>query len=161
MDVDLLARSLRRYRFKAGALHGDMTQGSRTEIMEEFKAKKVSLLIASDIAARGIDIEKMPYVINFDVPINADEYVHRVGRTGRAGHKGRAYTFVDDEKSPLYERIKDFIPEDAAYIDASVELEFDPFKEIGYRKPGSIDNFSFPVKVTKGFGKYVPNFMNL
>lgn len=161
LDVDMLARSLRRYDFKAGALHGDMSQSSRVDVLNAFKAKKISLLIASDVAARGIDIEKMPFVINFDVPVNADEYVHRVGRTGRAGNKGQAFTFVDDENSLLYERLKEYIPEDANFIDASEELEFDPFKEIGYRKPTSITNFAFSNRPIKGFGKDIPDFMQL
>ncbi len=161
LDVDMLARSLRRYDFKAGALHGDMTQSARVEVLNEFKDKKISLLIASDVAARGIDIEKMPFVINFDVPVNADEYVHRVGRTGRAGNKGQAFTFIDDEDSPLFERLQDYMPEDAHYIDATKELEFDPFKEIGYRKPTDIKSFSFSGRPCKGFGKAIPEFITL
>lgn len=160
IDVDYLATSLIRHKFSAGAMHGDMTQSARVEMLDAFKAKKVSLLIASDVAARGIDIALLPYVINFDVPVNADEYVHRVGRTGRAGNKGKAYTFVDDVKSPLYERLKPFLPEDYQEINATEELEYDPFKEVGYMKPTEVSNFSFSGRPCVGFGAAVPAFMS-
>lgn len=159
IDVDYLSKSLQRYRINAGALHGDMTQSARVEMLDSFKDKNVSYLIASDVAARGIDIAKMPFVINYDVPVNADEYVHRVGRTGRAGQKGKAFTFVDDVRSPLYERLQPYMPEGARTIDAREELVYDPFKEIGYLKPSTIAHFQFSSKSLKGFGDAVPAFM--
>ncbi len=161
IDVDGLAKSLARYKISAGAMHGDMTQGARVEMLNDFKDKKVSLLIASDIAARGIDVALMPYVINFDVPVNADDYVHRVGRTGRAGNKGKAYTFVDSEMSKLYLAMKHLMPKDAKRIDAKEELEFNPFKDIGYRKPTKVTNFSFSGRPCEGFGEAIPAFMKV
>src|SRR6516164_2263045 len=93
-DVDILYRSLARHGFNAAALHGDMPQPKRTETLERFKEGEVRLLVASDVAARGLDIQGMSHVFNFDVPIHAEDYVHRIGRTGRAGREGCAFTIA-------------------------------------------------------------------
>ena len=77
------------------ALHGDMTQGQRDGVMLSFKGGRVPILVATDVAARGLDISTVTHVINFDVPISPDVYVHRIGRTGRVGRSGRAITFVE------------------------------------------------------------------
>jgi len=96
-DVALLDKSLRGHGFNAGALHGDMDQSSRTETLEKFKRGEITLLVCSDVAARGLDVEAMSHVYNFDVPFHAEDYVHRIGRTGRAGRSGTAYTIVTPE----------------------------------------------------------------
>lgn len=93
-DVSVLNSSLNRHGYTVGSLHGDMAQASRNETMEDFKAGKFSILVASDIAARGLDIDNLNLVINFDVPKNPEDYVHRIGRTGRAGNSGVAVTLV-------------------------------------------------------------------
>jgi superfamily II DNA/RNA helicase len=93
-DVDILYRSLAKHGFNCAALHGDMPQSKRTETLERFRSGAVRLLVASDVAARGLDIEGMSHVFNFDVPIHAEDYVHRIGRTGRAGREGRAITIA-------------------------------------------------------------------
>lgn len=99
-DVDIVGKSLKKHGFNAGVLHGDMTQSARTEMLEKFKAGEVTILVASDVAARGIDVAMLSHVFNFDVPIHAEDYVHRIGRTGRAGNLGKAFTFAkpDDTK---------------------------------------------------------------
>ena len=99
-DVATLARSLERHKYSAAGLHGDMDQKSRTETLDAFKAGNLTLLVASDVASRGLDIPAVSHVFNFDVPVHAEDYVHRIGRTGRAGRAGTAYTFVGpgDEK---------------------------------------------------------------
>ena len=84
-DVGILHRSLQRHGFNAGALHGDMDQYSRTQTLDLFKAGGIDLLVCSDVAARGLDIPAMSHVFNFDVPTHAEDYIHRIGRTGRAG----------------------------------------------------------------------------
>ena len=91
-DVDVLARSLKQHGFKVAPLHGDLPQIRRTETLAAFKSGEIPILVASDVAARGLDISEMPCVINFDVPYQAEDYVHRIGRTGRAGRAGRAFT---------------------------------------------------------------------
>ncbi len=93
-DVATLARSLQRHKYSAGGLHGDMDQKSRMETLDAFKSNKLTLLVASDVAARGLDIPAVSHVFNFDVPVHAEDYVHRIGRTGRAGRSGVAYTLV-------------------------------------------------------------------
>jgi superfamily II DNA/RNA helicase len=92
--VALLEKSLVRHGFNAGALHGDMDQSARLKMLTAFRAQEVTFLIASDVAARGLDIPEVSHVFNFDVPIHAEDYVHRIGRTGRAGREGHAYMMV-------------------------------------------------------------------
>jgi superfamily II DNA/RNA helicase len=93
-DVSVLHRSLLRHGFNAVALHGDLDQSSRTAALDQFRKGEATLLVASDVAARGLDIPAVSHVINFDVPIHADDYVHRIGRTGRAGLSGTAISIV-------------------------------------------------------------------
>jgi superfamily II DNA/RNA helicase len=93
-DVDILFKSLEKHGFSAVALHGDMPQSKRNEMLARFKANEAELLVCSDVAARGLDISAVGHVINFDVPVNAEDYVHRIGRTGRAGLSGHAYTLA-------------------------------------------------------------------
>ena len=92
-----LNKSLQRHGFASGEIHGDMDQSSRLKELERFKSGEVNILVASDVAARGLDIKGVSHVFNFDTPWHPDDYVHRIGRTGRAGAKGRAFTFVADE----------------------------------------------------------------
>ena len=93
-EVAMLHRSLKRHGFNAVALHGDMDQPARMAALEAFRNGEVKLLIASDVAARGLDIPEVSHMFNFDVPHHADDYVHRIGRTGRAGRTGTAITIV-------------------------------------------------------------------
>jgi superfamily II DNA/RNA helicase len=100
-DVDIVARSLQRHGFSAAPIHGDLAQAQRTKTLADFKSDQVRILVASDVAARGLDIPAVSHVFNFDIPRNADDYVHRIGRTGRAGLTGESVTLVtgDDKKS--------------------------------------------------------------
>src|SRR5215475_6390098 len=100
-EVAQLHRSLLRHKFIAAALHGDMDQSARTAALESFRRGDVTLLVASDVAARGLDIPEVSHVFNFDVPHHPDDYVHRIGRTGRAGRTGTAISIVTslDHKS--------------------------------------------------------------
>jgi superfamily II DNA/RNA helicase len=107
-DVATLARSLERHGFSAGALHGDMDQKSRMETLDAFKGNRLMLLVASDVAARGLDIPAVSHVFNFDVPTHAEDYIHRIGRTGRAGRSGISVTLAQ--------------PSDGKYLDAIVKL---------------------------------------
>ncbi|MGL3821121.1 DEAD/DEAH box helicase [Sphingopyxis sp. R3-92] len=95
-----LAKSLQRSGYQAGEIHGDMDQSSRIAELDRFKNGSINILVASDVAARGLDVKGVSHVFNFDAPWHPDDYVHRIGRTGRAGAKGRAFTLVtpsDDE----------------------------------------------------------------
>ncbi|MDD3354949.1 DEAD/DEAH box helicase [Zoogloea sp.] len=93
-----LAHFLDRHGISADAIHGDKSQQARTETLESFKSGKVRVLVATDVAARGLDIEDLPSVINFELPHTAEDYVHRIGRTGRAGKKGKAVSLVSAEE---------------------------------------------------------------
>ena len=92
-----LNKSLRKHRFRSGEIHGDMEQSERIAELDRFKAGEVNILVASDVAARGLDIKGVSHVFNFDAPWHPDDYVHRIGRTGRAGATGTAYTLVGPE----------------------------------------------------------------
>src|SRR5271157_1347616 len=104
--AEQLFRTLRDGGMNVRALHGDMTQGSRDGVMLAFKGGRVPVLIATDVAARGLDITTVTHVINYDVPISPDIYVHRIGRTGRVGRSGRAITFVEDRQKRELEAIE-------------------------------------------------------
>jgi superfamily II DNA/RNA helicase len=93
-DVAILLKSLQKHGFNAGALHGDMDQMSRMATLDAFREGRIQLLAASDVAARGLDIPDVSHIFNFDVPWQSDDYVHRIGRTGRAGKEGRSLTIV-------------------------------------------------------------------
>jgi len=104
--ADQLYRTLRDRGMNVRALHGDMTQGARDGVMLAFKGGRVPILIATDVAARGLDISTVTHVINYDVPTSPDTYVHRIGRTGRVGRSGRAITFVEDRQKRELEAIE-------------------------------------------------------
>ena len=112
-----LNKSLQRDGFASGEIHGDMDQSSRLQELERFKKGEVNILVASDVAARGLDVKGVSHVFNYDTPWHPDDYVHRIGRTGRAGAKGRAFTFVT--------------PEDAEAIDNVEKLTGNPIKVFG------------------------------
>ena len=99
-DVDVVAKSLQKHGFSAAALHGDLDQSVRTRTLDAFRAGEIAVLVASDVAARGLDIPAVSHIFNFDVPFQPDDYIHRIGRTGRAGRSGHAFMLVGgrDEK---------------------------------------------------------------
>jgi len=132
-DVDILLKSLLRHGFDAAALHGDMAQSKRTETLDKFRANQVRLLVASDVAARGLDIQGMSHVFNFDVPIHAEDYVHRIGRTGRAGNTGRAFTLATPADGEHVAAIESLIGK-AIPVLAIDGLESPAFEEGGARR---------------------------
>jgi superfamily II DNA/RNA helicase len=107
--VAVLESSLKKHGFNASALHGDMDQFSRLKTLDAFRNGQITYLIASDVAARGLDIPLVSHVFNFDVPVHAEDYVHRVGRTGRAGREGHAYTLVTFEEVRALRAIEQLI----------------------------------------------------
>nr|WP_182949743.1 DEAD/DEAH box helicase [Gluconacetobacter takamatsuzukensis] len=108
-DVDVLCKSLVKHGFSAGALHGDLPQSVRFSTLERFKAGDLKFLVCSDVAARGIDIGGLSHVFNFDLPFHAEDYVHRIGRTGRAGRTGHAYSLASPHDRGLAEAIEALI----------------------------------------------------
>ena len=107
--ADALSRSLEKAGIKSAALHGNKSQGARTRALSEFKDGKLVALVATDIAARGIDIDSLPYVINYEIPNIAEDYVHRIGRTGRAGLEGEALSLVSHDERAFMRDIEKLI----------------------------------------------------
>ena len=108
-DVTIVYKSLQRHGFNVGELHGDMAQPARMETLRRFKAGDIILLVCSDVAARGLDIQDMSHVFNYDVPMHPEDYVHRIGRTGRAGREGHAYTIALPSDFKFVEAIESLI----------------------------------------------------
>lgn len=107
--ADRIVRDLRKRQILCAAIHGDKTQGQRQRALSEFKEGRIRVLVATDIAARGIDIEKLGYVINFDIPNESETYVHRIGRVGRAGEKGIALSLCEPEENAYIRDIEKLI----------------------------------------------------
>jgi len=120
VDVSELYRSLVRHEFDAGALHGDMDQRARMAMLAAFRDGKLKLLVASDVAARGLDIPDVSHVFNFDVPIHAEDYVHRIGRTGRAGRSGKSFTIVTRSDTRYLDAIEALIGKKIDWLDGDL-----------------------------------------
>jgi len=101
-----LAEQLAKDGLKTTAIHGNKTQAARTRALNDFKLGRVRVLVATDVASRGLDIDQLPHVVNFELPNVPEDYVHRIGRTGRAGHEGRAVSLVSSEEYPLLKDIE-------------------------------------------------------
>ncbi len=123
-----LSRALERDGIKAGAIHGDKSQGERTLTLEAFKSGAIEALVATDVAARGLDIPDMPCVINHELPYNAEDFIHRIGRTGRAGSKGDAIALVDASEKRLLDDIEKLMKR---------KLDVQPLPEVSGGNSGS------------------------
>ena len=117
--ADKLVRYLEQSGLRAAAIHGNKSQNARTKALADFKNGRITVLVATDIAARGIDIDQLPIVINFDLPMVAEDYVHRIGRTGRAGASGLALSLVSHEESGLLRDIRKLLKQDIAINEVS------------------------------------------
>ena len=117
LEVAAVYRSLKKHGFSVGELHGDMSQPDRTATLDGFRKNEITLLVASDVAARGLDIPDVSHVYNFDVPHHADDYVHRIGRTGRAGRLGAAFTIVTPSDSKSVTAIEQLMGQQIPYAD--------------------------------------------
>jgi superfamily II DNA/RNA helicase len=126
-----LARTLEREGLKATALHGDKSQDERLKALDAFKKGEVDLLVATDVAARGLDIKDVPAVFNYDVPFNAEDYVHRIGRTGRAGASGLAVTLVSGGDARLVAELEKLLKK---------KLEIEPMEYDDERPKGRIND---------------------
>jgi ATP-dependent RNA helicase DeaD len=124
---DQLYRKLRDRGMNVRALHGDMTQGQRDGVMLTFKGGRVPILVATDVAARGLDISTVTHVVNFDVPTSPDAYVHRIGRTGRVGRSGRAITFIEPRQN-----------RELAAIERHIGTEIAPWAEGAHTRPAPV-----------------------
>jgi superfamily II DNA/RNA helicase len=139
-DVAILHRSLEKHGFSAGVLHGDMDQLARMASLDAFKNGDVSLIVCSDVAARGLDIPDVSHVFNFDVPTHSEDYVHRIGRTGRAGRFGTAITLVTEDDRKYVDQIESLIGKKIEWEGPTLEdlppaLEPSHRRERGERAP--------------------------
>ncbi len=143
MDVDVVTKSLKAHGFNASAIHGDLDQSVRTKTLDGFRDGSVHILVASDVAARGLDVPAVSHVFNFDVPSHPEDYVHRIGRTGRAGRLGKAYTIAvssDDKYINAIEQLvkqpipRGEVPEGA--LEAASDTPERPREERGGRSRG-------------------------
>ncbi|MEE3101288.1 MAG: DEAD/DEAH box helicase [Pseudomonadota bacterium] len=116
-DVDVVYKSLKKHGFNVGALHGDLDQSVRTRTLDGFRGGEISVLIASDVAARGLDIPSVSHVFNYDVPIHSEDYVHRIGRTGRAGRSGKAITICFAHEDKHLDKIEELIGKPVPVLD--------------------------------------------
>ncbi|MEO1714504.1 MAG: DEAD/DEAH box helicase, partial [Bacteroidota bacterium] len=107
--ADRIARKLAKKKIRSGAIHGNKSQNQRQRVLQQFKDGELRVLVATDIAARGIDIRKLQYIINYDVPNIAEDYVHRIGRSGRAGESGISFSFCEPEENAYMRAIEKLI----------------------------------------------------
>ncbi len=133
-----MTRRLNREGISAQAIHGDKSQSSRQRALQNFKEWKIQVLVATDIAARGIDIVEMPCVVNYDMPSEPETYVHRIGRTGRAKRHGVAYTFVTDYPGMAIS----FCDEEEKSILRDVEMVIDKLLDIDYDNPYPLGSYT-------------------
>jgi len=130
-DVDICAKSLKKYGFNAAAIHGDLDQKHRMDTLEGFRTGSLQFLVASDVAARGLDIPSVSHVYNFDVPTNAEDYVHRIGRTGRAGRNGKALMISTPRDEKNFNAIEKLIQLEIPKIEnSSLNIRDENRKEI-------------------------------
>ena len=122
-EVDIVAKSLQKYGFDAAPIHGDLDQSQRTKTLDMFRKGELKLLIASDVAARGLDIPAVSHIFNYDVPHHADDYVHRIGRTGRAGRSGEAYMIVTPNDARGYDKVLKLTKDEPEEV--TVEVDWD------------------------------------
>lgn len=134
-DVTTLFRSLERHEYNVGALHGDMDQRTRMMMLDNFRKGNIKLLVASDVAARGLDIPEVSHVFNYDIPINAEDYVHRIGRTGRAGRSGTAYSLVTDNDQKNLVAIENLIKKSIEWLDDPIDFEAAAKERKSKRRP--------------------------
>ena len=131
-EVDVVAKSLRTHGFDAAAIHGDLDQSTRTRTLDNFRKGELRLLVASDVAARGLDIPDVSHVFNYDVPHHADDYVHRIGRTGRAGKSGQTFMIATPADARTLDKVIKLIGETPEEL--KIDLNWDEARERGERQ---------------------------
>ncbi|MEM7632897.1 MAG: DEAD/DEAH box helicase [Pseudomonadota bacterium] len=116
-DVDIVAKSLKKYKYDAAPIHGDLDQSQRTRTLDGFRNGELRILVASDVAARGLDVPSVSHVFNFDVPGHPEDYVHRIGRTGRAGREGKAITICIPRDEKQFDAVEKLIQKEIPRLD--------------------------------------------
>ncbi|QEW21320.1 ATP-dependent RNA helicase RhlE [Marinibacterium anthonyi] len=129
-DVDIVAKSLKKYGYDAAAIHGDLEQSQRMKTLDLFRDKTLRFLIASDVAARGLDIPSVSHVFNFDVPTHSEDYVHRIGRTGRAGRDGKAVMICSTRDEKYLDQIEKLVQKEIPRIDNPLKSAPEPVEAV-------------------------------
>ncbi len=158
-DILKIVSSLQRKKLNATDLHGDLTQTQRNERLDLFKKGDVKILLASDVAARGIDIKDLDIVINYDLPLHAQDYVHRIGRTGRANREGIAYSLFNQKEAKKLKAIEALIGEEIDIMTIDLPIE-EPFKKTKEKKQIKKEDKRDIPNVAVGFGDFTPAFMD-
>ncbi|MEO1563359.1 MAG: DEAD/DEAH box helicase [Pseudomonadota bacterium] len=179
VDVDIVMKSLKKHGFDAGAIHGDLDQAVRMKVLDGFKDGSLKLLVASDVAARGLDIPSVSHVFNYDVPIHSEDYVHRIGRTGRAGRKGAAIMLCLPHEEKYLDKIEELVGSKIAVMDAPQIEVTSQGRKPSKPKPASNDADEKPAEQRRskprntrknppqnheapmGMGDHVPAFLDL
>ncbi len=128
-DVDIVAKSLKKHGYDAAPIHGDLDQSVRTRTLDGFRDGSLRLLVASDVAARGLDIPSVSHVFNFDVPIHSEDYVHRIGRTGRAGREGKALTLCMPADEKYLEKIEELVKKQIPVMESPLKSAAKPAED--------------------------------
>ena len=180
-DVDICSKSLNKYGYQAAPIHGDLDQTKRTETLESFRDGDLRILVASDVAARGLDIPSVSHVFNFDVPIQAEDYVHRIGRTGRAGRDGTAIMICSKKDRKNLSNVEELLQKEIPrtnFADGTVSLDENESEDLKNKsRMGSIDENSTQHKKNRskasknnqkydnsnrivGLGEHTPGFLS-
>jgi len=180
-DVDICSKSLNKYGYQAAPIHGDLDQTKRTETLESFRDGDLRILVASDVAARGLDIPSVSHVFNFDVPIQAEDYVHRIGRTGRAGRDGTAIMICSKKDRKNFSNVEELLQKEIPrtnFADEAVSLDENEAEDLKSKSNvGSIDENSTQYKKNRsktsknnqkydnsnrivGLGEHTPGFLS-
>ncbi|MEL6420804.1 MAG: DEAD/DEAH box helicase, partial [Pseudomonadota bacterium] len=125
-DVDIVAKSLAKHGYNASPIHGDLDQSQRTKTLDAFRDGSLRILVASDVAARGLDVPSVSHVFNYDVPSHAEDYVHRIGRTGRAGREGKAMMICVPRDEKNFAAIERLIQKEIPRIENPLKVEAEP-----------------------------------
>jgi superfamily II DNA/RNA helicase len=132
-DVDIVSKSLKKYGYDAAPIHGDLDQSQRTKTLDGFRAGDLRILVASDVAARGLDVPSVSHVFNFDVPGHPEDYVHRIGRTGRAGREGKAITICSSRDEKALAAVENLLQKEIARLENPVK-KAEPAKRAAPKK---------------------------
>jgi superfamily II DNA/RNA helicase len=135
IEVDVVAKSLKAHGLDAAAIHGDLDQQTRMRTLDNFRKGELRLLVASDVAARGLDVPDVSHVFNYDVPHHADDYVHRIGRTGRAGRLGQTFMIVTPADSRNLDKVLKLIGQTPEEV--TLDIDWSQIKEDGPRRGGA------------------------
>ncbi|MCT4553372.1 MAG: DEAD/DEAH box helicase [Pelagimonas sp.] len=148
VDVDICAKSLKKYGYNAAAIHGDLDQSQRMKTLDAFRNGELRILVASDVAARGLDVPSVSHVFNFDVPGHAEDYVHRIGRTGRAGREGKAFTIVVPRDEKNFEDVETLIQKEIPRVENPAKPSA-PRKSSRSAKPEVVEKAEAPKPAEK------------